>query len=309
VIDRFNGLADLANKQVRAIRKDSFAEDPRRLFRAVRFAVRLNLAIAPETYAEMLATTTSGLHDAIGGARLRAELDYTLAEFRAGAMFSHLQKLGALRCIHPDLRLPDNSTNNFGRQWRRSQYWLNLLNRLADQKLVVKKYAPIPFGVELLLSYLPNQIATALDLGLTPEQKMRQVKLTELLTNLSNLASDSLKISEITQNLQKFDPLTLILAGAKCEATQRRMLWQYLTQWQMLKAPLTGVDLQQLGYAKGKQLGEILQHLRWAALDREITTKEEAIAYLHSPKTFTPLNLPLKSNGCVDTASNATGIQ
>ncbi len=280
VIDRFNGLTDLANKQVRAIRKYSFAEDPRRLFRAVRFAVRLNLEIAPETYTEILETTASGLHDAIGGARLRAELDYTLAEPKAGEMFKLLQTLGALRCIHPDLRLPDdlinNLNNDFARQWRRSQYWLNILNRLEN-----KKYAKIPLGVELLLSYLPETISTNLDLGLTPEQKMRQAKLIDLLINLENFTNKRLKNSEITQHLQKYDTQTLILAGAKCEGQMyRRSLWNYLTQWQLVKSPLTGTDLKKIGYATGKQMGEILQHLRWAAVDAEIKTKEDAIAYL-----------------------------
>lgn len=275
VIDRFNGLADLANKQVRAIREGSFAEDPRRLFRAVRFAVRLDFAIAPATNTEIIATTASGVHDAIGGARLRSELLYTLAEPRAGAMFELLQKSDALRCIHPDLKLSPDLANSFKHQWRRSQYWLKLLNQLEN-----KKYAPLQLGLELLLSYLPPQISTQLDLGLTPEQKTRQVKLTDLLVNLPNLANQSLKASEITQNLQKFDTQTLILAGVKCEPAQRRILGRYLTQWQLVKSPLTGADLKQLGYATGKQMGEILQRLRFAIIDREIHTKKDAITYL-----------------------------
>ncbi|WP_103666838.1 CCA tRNA nucleotidyltransferase [Pseudanabaena sp. BC1403] len=277
VIDRFQGLVDLANKQVRAIREGSFEEDPRRLFRAVRFAMRLDLEIATETYTEIIATTSSGIHDAIGGARLRSELLYTLAEPRAGAMFELLQKLGALRCIHPDLKLPKNLTNSFKHQWRRSQYWLHLLNQLEN-----KTYAPLQLGLELLLSYLPHQIATQLDLGLAPEQKTRQIKLADLLINLPNLVSIGLKNSEITQNLQKFDTQTLILSGAKCEPAQRRILWRYLTQWQMVKSPLTGADLKQVGYATGKQMGEILQRLRFATIDREILTKEDAIVYLHT---------------------------
>ena len=284
VIDRFNGLADLANKQLRTIRKNSFAEDPRRLFRAVRFAIRLDLAIAPETYAEMIATTSSGLHDAIGGARLRSELLYTLAEPRASRMFMLLQELGALRCVHPDLRLPENLANDFGRQWRRSQYWLNLLNRL-ENRLENKTYPSTQLALELLLSYLPPQISTQLDLGLTPEQKTRQVKLANLLLSLPDLANQSYKISEITQNLQKFDTQTLILAGAKCEPAQRRILSRYLTRWQMVKSPLTGTDLKQLGYKTGKQMGQILQRLRSATLDGEITNQNdqnEAIAYLQT---------------------------
>ena len=277
VIDRFNGLADLANKQVRAIRDGSFTEDPRRLFRAARFAVRLDLAIAPETYVKIMATTSSGLHDSIGGARLRSELLYTLAEPKAGKIFNLLQELGALRCIHPDLRLPNDLTNSFARQWRRSQWWVSLLNRLES-----KAYSSLQLGLELLLSYLPNQIFMQLDLGLTPEQKVRQEKLADLLTNLQSLVNQSRKISAIAKNLQKFDTQTLILAGAKCEPAQRRILWNYAMHWQMVKSPLTGTELKQLGYATGKQMGEILHRLRSAALDGEIKTKDEAIVYLQT---------------------------
>jgi len=214
---------------------------------------------------------------------LRSELLYTLSEFKAGQMFRLLQKLNILRCIHPDLRLPDDLANTFGRHWQRSQIWINLLNRL-NNKTHLSIQSPIHLGVELLISYLPHQISTQLDLGLTPEQKTRQIKLADLLINLQNLASKSYKISEITQNLQRFDIQTLILAGSKCEPTQRRILWHYLMKWQMIKSPLTGTDLKQLGYVTGKQMGEILQRLQWAMLDGEITNKDDAIAYLSSQK-------------------------
>ena len=278
VLDRFGGLADLAQRQVRAIREGSFAEDPRRLFRAARFATRLDLAIAPDTYQEITTTTASGLHDAIGGARLRSELVYTLAEPKAGKMFELLQTLGALRCIHPDLRLPEDSANSFSHQWRRSQHWLRRIGRIEN-----KACTPISFsnlGIELLLSYLPPQISTQLDLSLTPEQKNRQVKLAQLIKDLPSLCNGDQKISVLSQNLQKFDTQTLILAAVQCPINSRKIIWKYLTQWQRVKSPLTGDDLAELGYAKGKQMGQILQLLRAAKLDGEICRKEDAIAYL-----------------------------
>jgi tRNA nucleotidyltransferase (CCA-adding enzyme) len=167
--------------------------------------------------------------------------------------------------------------NSFKHQWRRSQYWLRLLNRLE-----IKTYSPLQLGLELLLSYLPYQISTQLDLGLTPEQNIRQQKLADLIVNFRNLINSGLKKSNITQSLQKFDTQTLILAAIKCQPAYRRIVWQYLSQWQLVKSPLTGADLAQLGYIKGKQMGEILQSIRFAAIDCEIQTKEDAIAYLQA---------------------------
>ncbi|WP_055075050.1 CCA tRNA nucleotidyltransferase [Pseudanabaena sp. 'Roaring Creek'] len=275
VIDRFQGLSDLLDRQVRVIREGSFAEDPRRIFRAVRFAIRLGFQLEQATHAEIMATTASGIHDAIGGVRLRSELLYTLAEPKAAQMFALLQQLGALRCLHPELKLPTDLTNSFKHQWRRSQYWLRQISDIET-----KNYAPLQLGLELLLSYLPPTLATQLDLNLTPEQKSRQIKIADLLNNLPNLANAALKNSEIAQNLQRFDTQSLILAGAKCDPIFRPILWRYLTQWQLVKSPLTGADLQLLGYAKGKRIGETLKLLRSAALDQEIQSKEEAIAFL-----------------------------
>lgn len=303
VIDRFDGINDLHQRQIRAIRQGLFAEDPRRLFRAARFAVRLGFAIADETIAEMLATTSSGLHDAIGGARLRAELGYTLAEPKAAQMFEYLENLGALRCIHPDLHLPKvNPLHSFKHQWRRSQYWLNQVT-VIQQIPVNKRSLPINLGIELLISYLVdyvmesysdrpdlaqlndaiNQILDSLNLGLTNDQKLRQINLVKLLANLPSLefGSPSPQPSQITLYLQRFDLNTLLLAAAKCSPAPRRTIWHYLTKWQMIKAPLTGKDLQKLGYGAGKQMGEILQTLRNAAIDGLITNREQAIAYLN----------------------------
>ncbi len=304
VIDRFDGINDLRQRQIRGIRQGLFAEDPRRLFRAVRFAVRLGFAIAPETIAEMIATTSSGLHDAIGGARLKAELSYILAEPRAAQMFEQLENLGALRCIHPDLHLPKaNHLHSFKHQWRRSQYWLKQVN-LIQQIPVNKRSQPINLGIELLISYLVdsavtsygdrldlaqltnaiNQLLDSLNLGLTNDQKLRQINLVKLLADLPSLefVSPSPQPSKITLYLQKFDLNTLLLAAAKCSPTSRRIIWNYLTKWQMIKAPVTGKDLQKLGYSAGKQMGEILQTLRSAAIDGLVNNQEQAIAYLES---------------------------
>jgi len=108
------------------------------------------------------------------------------------------------------------------------------------------------------------------------------------LANLPSLTDASLKISAITQNLQKFDLQTLILAGIKSQPLQRRIIWRYLTDWQKIKSPLTGSDLKELGYASGKQMGEILQKLRWAMLDGEISNQEQAIEYLRLENEDTP---------------------
>ena len=49
LLDFFGGTVDLRSRQVRVLHANSFIEDPTRIYRAVRFAVRLGFAIEPQT--------------------------------------------------------------------------------------------------------------------------------------------------------------------------------------------------------------------------------------------------------------------
>lgn len=174
IIDLFNGLDDLRSQLIRAIRTGSFAEDPRRMFRAVRFAVRFGFEIAPDTAAEIRATTASGLHDKLGGSRLKAELQYVLKSSQAAIMLRSLQSLGVLRCIHPNLCLPDD----FSTQLRRSRKWLGCFSQ---------QDAFWQVGLELILSYLSPAEVADIKLNLSNEQITRQEKLLSLLAVLQQL--------------------------------------------------------------------------------------------------------------------------
>jgi tRNA nucleotidyltransferase (CCA-adding enzyme) len=202
VIDLFGGYADMLKGQIRTIRPGSFAEDPRRIFRAVRFAQRFGFAIAPDQEAEILATTASGQHDQIGGNRLRSELNYILdydgTAGLAAKILRSLEDLGALRCIHPQLHLP----TDFSWQLRRLCKWLVWFAEAYPIRLA---------GVELLVSYLPwahdqptkqaiAQLAHQLEqlnIGLTAEQIKRQGRLRQLEQALHQLC-----LSRTGQNSQ-----------------------------------------------------------------------------------------------------------
>ncbi|MGL4884133.1 MAG: CBS domain-containing protein, partial [Waterburya sp.] len=51
LLDFFGGLVDLYSRQIRVLHANSFIEDPTRIYRAVRFAVRLGFMIEPQTEA------------------------------------------------------------------------------------------------------------------------------------------------------------------------------------------------------------------------------------------------------------------
>jgi putative nucleotidyltransferase with HDIG domain len=70
LIDPFGGVADLASRELRTVGPTSFADDPLRLLRALRFVSQLGFGLAPETFAQMQAGAPGLAHvspERIGG--------------------------------------------------------------------------------------------------------------------------------------------------------------------------------------------------------------------------------------------------
>uniref|UniRef100_UPI001D142B56 CBS domain-containing protein n=1 Tax=Microcoleus sp. LEGE 07076 TaxID=915322 RepID=UPI001D142B56 len=114
LLDFFGGLLDLEARQIRVLHANSFIEDPTRIYRAVRFAVRLGFVIESQTEGYIRHALESGIYYRIqcenGRApaletRLKSELKYILQSPYWKVALQMLGDLQALRCIHPTLEL------------------------------------------------------------------------------------------------------------------------------------------------------------------------------------------------------------
>jgi poly(A) polymerase len=101
LVDPFSGQEDLRNKIVRAVGQQIFESDAARLLRAVRLAAELDFAIEPET--ESLIRSSSRAMAQVSGERTREELLRLLALPGAANHLRHLDTLGLLVAIIPEL--------------------------------------------------------------------------------------------------------------------------------------------------------------------------------------------------------------
>ncbi len=271
VIDLFGGYQDLINQKIRAIRPGSFAEDPRRIFRAARFAVRFGFEIYSETAAEIKAVTASGLHDCLGGSRLKAEIRYIFTQLinpsKAAAALFLLADLGGLSCIDPRLILPENLSLHL-RRLRRWLGWFQpeILFEAAAEKLVLTYLLPelTPVSQKLEACVLPSAIV----------RELRKYSVLDLIIFAVKLNSPNSSDSSDSSN------------------SLRRKIWQYLTKWQHQKPLLSGTDLRQIGCLEGKTMGILLTKINNASLDGRISTKAEAVIF--AEKLIKSENLPAK---------------
>ena len=288
LLDFFGGLLDLRSRQIRVLHANSFIEDPTRIYRAVRFAVRLGFEIEPQTEAYIRYALESGIYERSlleNGkvpalqTRLKSELKYILqAPYWASAL-QLLACLGALRCLHPTLKLD-------------KQLWwqVRLLDRGLRRFDPDKRLEHWQMRLEVLIAHLPpeERSKVAKNLQLPLESIERLEKLAQAQANVvKSLPACKLK-SEVVRLLRQYKLPTLVLIAVQSPRTIRRKIWQYLTTLADVQAPISGDDLKKLGYKPGPQYRAILEILLALTLDQVIQDEADA-------KAFIAEHYPLKS--------------
>ena len=279
LLDFFGGLEDLEKKQVRILHANSFIEDPTRIFRAVRFATRLQFDLEPQTESHIHYALQSGLHDGVGGDRLKTEIRYILESDHWRAALKRLDALGALRCIHPKL---DGITKiqKILRQIQRMNRWWAIFSRQVFPSTRLQH--PWLLRLELLLATLSpaEALQAAGQLNLSGESFERLEQLFFLEEKLEQALKVEAKASLIYGHLETASYELLLLLAARSSSRLRQTIHQYLKDWKKTTPFLTGNDLKNLGLKPGPAFKSILTLLREKQLDGELESREEAITFV-----------------------------
>lgn len=94
IIDPLGGIKDLNEKKIRVLHDKSFIDDPTRIFRAVRFSIRLGFTIEPHTYSLIKSAIKNGALRTVGIARIRKEIELCKKEEKYQEIFQALKALG-----------------------------------------------------------------------------------------------------------------------------------------------------------------------------------------------------------------------
>jgi len=301
LLDFFGGRLDLQTKQIRVLHANSFIEDPTRIYRAVRFAVRLGFTIEPQTEQLIRSAIASDIFQTIRDpanpsfravtpalqTRLRSELKYILQTSYWLPALHHLADLGALTCIHSSLK----ADAHLWRQLRRGETVL----RMSRAECSMANGNPLPvwlFRLEILLAHLPPEyraeVAAGLQLPVETSDRLQNLAAAEV--TISNALSDCSIPSQIVQVLQLYNFPMLLLLAIRSNRPLRKIIWRYLTHWSLVKSPLNGKALKALGYQPSEQFKQILEALTTATLDGEIRDRAEAEVFLqhHFPLLLKP---------------------
>ncbi len=266
LIDHFGGKQDLENRLVRAIHPNSFLEDPTRIFRAVRFATRLAFSLAPQTEHFIRRSVSNGLHDGIGGERLKTEIIYILQAPYWLAALKKLADLDALRCIHPELKLTDLLENQ-----------LSKLEEITS-KLPKLRVASWQLRFERLLLDAEPIVVEKFRLEASALERIRQTQQSR--SALEKLSDQNLDIRSLHQLCQQMSNETCLLLGSALSLPSQNRLYAYLERRMQIVPLLNGNDLQALGYKPGPQLREMLTALMGEQLVGTLMDRDSAIVWI-----------------------------
>lgn len=280
LLDFFGGLLDLKARQIRVLHANSFIEDPTRIYRAVKFAVRLGFEIEAQTEAYIRYAIESGVYERsllendkapALQTRLKAELKQILQAPYWERALQLLSSLEALRCLHPSLKLDE-------------QLWwqVRLVNRWLRRFDANKRLEHWQMRLEVMLTHLTPQQGgqVARNLQLPADSVERLEHLDAVQADVIEFLSASRCKSEIVQHLRPYKLPDLVLIAVQSPRVIRRKLWHYLSYLADVQAPLNGNDLKRLGYKPGPQFREMLDALLAATLDGDIHNEVEAKAFL-----------------------------
>lgn len=262
LLDPSGGIDDIAARRIRVLHDASFRDDPTRIFRALRYAARLDFTLDPHT-ADLLAQSVHYI-DAIGGERLRREIELMIAEPAAGAALEAAQRTGALQVAHPALT------------WDGSRS-----EALANP--IVPRVPLLPYGFALLAagSWPDDAPLIVARLKLKRDEAAAVTAIASMRKVAQTLRRPDAKPSGVVILLDRF-PIAAVAAHAAMEpdTIARRLALRYLEEWRHIKPALNGDELIELGVPAGPQVRRGLQLIRAARLDGWATDRndEQALA-------------------------------
>ena len=259
LLDPHSGFSDTARRRIKVLHSDSFQDDPTRIFRAIRYQVRLDFNLDPGTLTLMKRDWS--YMDRVSAARVRGELEKILIDPERADILAAAEDHDVLAGIDISFRV--------------SRTALQTMRENPDRNVL--------FYLALSTASLTENEARSLVSRLEPPQEWRDIILSSpRYRGMSSiLKNPNLSPSEVVSVLGEF-PLPLLEAQREMTGSryQQVRLDQYLETLRHVRPEVTGDDLLAAGVPQGPEVGIMLAEVLDARMDGLVSTKEEELEFV-----------------------------
>lgn len=239
IFDPFNGLQDIKSGIIRVLHKNSFIDDPTRIFRSLRYKNRFGFRIEKKTTELMVDAVKENMIKRLTGQRILNEIRLIFSEDTYLATLHDISDLKIFHVKKSDLeRL--SSLGSSGIYFYLSKLNTHKFPLTKEEKKII------------------NDLRTI-------ERTVTRLKKTDKNSTFYNI------LSPLSEKTVRMIPLMY---------PELKNKFRVFSQLKKVKPLITGSDLKRLGYKPNKKFKSILKKVFNHQLDKKITTKKEAIAFL-----------------------------
>jgi tRNA nucleotidyltransferase (CCA-adding enzyme) len=269
LLDPWGGLRDLNSRLIRTLHPQSFVDDPTRIFRAFRFAGRLEFRLEAATLRQLQAAMPN--LKLLSGERLRNELELVLSEPGRVGILQALQFFGVFNQIDKQLRFAPKAAAllvNSGFKPPAESWGL--------EEVSIPRLGFVLWFMHLAPAYV-ERIATRLRFD--AQLQATVVSAARLFQEASDLRS--LPASKIVERLDQEPVLALyaVFLANKGSALGSK-LESYIKKWRLIQPYSNGNTLRKKGLRPGPAYKIILAQLRAARLDGKVRTAKQEVVLL-----------------------------
>jgi tRNA nucleotidyltransferase (CCA-adding enzyme) len=268
LVDFFGGRKDIQRREIRVLHSLSFIDDPTRALRAVRYARRLDFAIASDTRHLITTALEEGVFERLSGQRLRRELELLLTEAHPTEALALVASIGLLPAICPDLTWNETIRGRLiEAEGQLAWYQLEGLRPEPELWLLFLAGLAVQSGPGAVA-----RLAERLQIGGSLGERVHA--LPHQIESIVRAADPSLLRSQRARIIEKCPPEPLLLAMAQVPLEARRALADAAEVSSRLGLPVTGQQLLEHGVPPGPRVGRALAMARDAFVDGMVSEDE-----------------------------------
>jgi len=266
LIDLHDGRSDLEAGCIRIMHPRSFADDPTRVLRALRFSLRYSYRIEDKSEEWMHEAITGGYLSTVSGERVCKELRLLFTESPIQGP-RRLEVEGVLPTVHPGLRFqrePLKRLQDLIEWWEVASSGVSLVAKPKGWLMVLGCCAKMLSSKERWdlvrhLRFSREERRPLIDSGVPWKRAAGSL-----------LGSPAQPLNSMVERAFRDIDRGALLIGAAIagiDSAEAEMVRIYLDELHGVTAELGGLELRKLGVPEGPRVGETLERLRTAKLD------------------------------------------
>lgn len=277
LIDFFGARRDIKEQQIRVLHNLSFVEDPSRIFRAIRFEKRFNFQLSKLTRSLIENAVKSDFLLNLSGKRIFSEVQLLLKEERVRTLIKRLNDFDLLTCIHPAVCY-NPAVNRLMKSIESVLAWYDLL--YLDNHC--EKWFVYFLGlIDRLSAEEAEQLLRRCDIKRVYAASIMTAKTSGMQVLLDLANKKNLQNADIYRILHQIPhDVSLYLMAKSGRTLTKKAFSVYFTQLQHARVHLNGNDLKQLGIAPGRSYRHILDRLRDAVLNGQVSGRSDELCFV-----------------------------